>query len=199
MKYVSPFQLGNDGDGSPSFGTNNTLAITHSTQVPSPSAWFRVLVQNVGGQTATGVVVTDSRGALPFGQNNANAVCDAAPTTLAAGALWQCRYRVPFTSASPASNANTVSATSPDVVPDANDTATATVQVSACTGTNRTVPNVIGLNKANSQAAWTAAGFTGTLSVWGGQPNALTLAQSRPAFECVAATSTMTVSRTVTP
>ena len=67
VKYVSPFQLGNDGDGVATFGTFSNLTISHSAQVPAPSAWYRVIVQNVGGQTATGIVITDTNGALPIG------------------------------------------------------------------------------------------------------------------------------------
>ena len=100
-KYVSPFRDGGDGDDYPAFGTASSINVTHTAQVSSPSVWFRVIVQNTGGRTATGVVVTDSRGALPFGQTNANAVCSAAPSSIAVGAIWDCRYRVSFSSASP--------------------------------------------------------------------------------------------------
>ena len=58
------------------------------------------------------------------------------------------------------------------------------------------IPNLIGLNKAGAQAAWTAAGFTaGNLSVWNGQNNALTVTQTRQAFQCMAANTTMTIGR----
>ena len=70
---MSPFQNGDDGDGNPGFGTLNTVAVTSDTQVPAPFVWFKVIVTNTGGQTATGVQVTDTRGALPYGQNNATA------------------------------------------------------------------------------------------------------------------------------
>lgn len=197
-KFVSPFRLGGDGDGTPTF-TDSTLGITHRAPITAPYAWFRIIVQNTGGQTATGVTITDSRGAIPFGTNNATASCPAAPGTLAAGATWECFYRVSFTTASPASNPNTASATATNVVPDGDDSSTATVNVSACTGSDRTVPDLLGLQKAAAQTAWTAAGFTGTLTVWNGQNSATVVTQSRLAFACVAATSTMTVSRTTTP
>ncbi len=199
LKWVSPFKDGSDGDGNPSFGTGRTLSVTYSTQIPAPSVWFKVIVRNTGGQPATGVVISDSRGALPFGQNNANADCPAAPSSLGAGAVWECRYRVALTSTSPPSTDNTASATATNVAPDADNSTTATVTISQCTGTNRTVPSLIGLDKGASNTAWTAAGFTGALTTWTGQPNALTVAQSRPAYECVPATSAMTASRTVTP
>lgn len=199
LKWVSPFREGGDGDGVPGFGTVGDLTVTYSSQLPSPFVWFKVIVRNVGGQPATGITVTDTAGALPFGQNNATAVCPSLPSSLAAGGMWECRYRVAKSSSSPAASNNTVNATSPDVVPDSNDTATATARVTACTGPNRTVPNLIGLQKAAAQTAWTAAGFTGTLSVWSGQPNDAVVTQNRTAFDCLAESSTMTVTRIATP
>jgi uncharacterized repeat protein (TIGR01451 family) len=203
LKWVSPFKDGDDGDGNksgtPTFGTLDDVTVTYSSQIANPSAWFKVIVQNTGGQPATGLQITDDHGSLPFGQNNANAICDANISSLAAGGRWECRYKVNLSSGSPASTDNTAEATATNVTADSNDTATATVHVSQCQGSNRTVPNLIGLNKAGANAAWTAAGLTGTLTTWNGQNNATVVAQSRPAFDCVAATSTMTVSRTNTP
>jgi hypothetical protein len=197
LKWVSPFRDGNDGDGNPSFGTLDTLSVTFNAQVPQPSAWHRVIVINTGGQTATGIQILDTNGILPFGQNDADSVCDPAPATLAAGAQFVCRYRVDFTAATV--QVNTVTATSPDVTPDSDDQASDTITVAACPATNRVVPNLIGLQKAAAQAAWTAAGFTTALTVWNGQPNATVVTQNRPAFECVPASSAMTVTRDVTP
>ncbi len=152
--------------------------------------WFKVAVTNTGGQTATGLAISDSLRPFPV-----NADCPARPSTLAAGAVWICKYKVTFNSGSPATTSNTASATATNVAPDGDDSHTAIVRVSACTGTNRTVPNLIGLNKAQAQAAWTSAGFTGTLTVWNGQPSATVVTQSRQAFTCVAQSSTMTVTR----
>ncbi len=197
LKWVSPFKEGDDGDGTPGFGTQPTVAVSYSAQIPQPAVWFKVIVRNVGGRTASAVAIADSHGALPYGQNNATAVCDAAPTSLAANGIFQCRYRVTYASAQVATN--TVSATSPDVTPDSNDTATATATVTACTGATRVVPDLIGLAKAAAQTAWTSAGFTGTLSVWSGQPSATVVTQTRPAYGCIAANSTMTIGRTTTP
>jgi TadE-like protein len=195
LKWLSPFQDGDDGDGHPGFGTLNSVAVTYDAQIPGPFVWFKVIVTNTGGQTATGVQVADTHGALPYGQNSATAICDPTPASLVANASWQCRYKVALSSVSPASTNNTASATATNVVGDGDDSATATVQVSQCTGTNRTVPNLVGLNKAGATAAWTAAGFTGALTTWNGQPNSLVVNQTRPAFTCVAATSTMTASK----
>ena len=143
------------------------MTVAFNSQVPQPAVWFKVIVTNTGGQTASAVQFVDSRGALPYGQSNANAVCDAKPTTMAAGAIFQCRYKVTFSTAGVV--ANTVTATGSNVTPDGNDSATATVTVTTCTGSNRVVPSLIGLNKAGASAAWTAAGFSGSLTTWNGQ------------------------------
>lgn len=202
LKWVSPFQLGGDGDGhsggvSNRFGTIDDLTVTYrpAPEVSGGTAWFKIIVINTGGQPATGLAVSDSRGALPV-----NATCPAVPSTLNAGASWECRYSVPFSSTSPATEDNTVTATADNVTPDGNDTETARLRVAACTGTgNRTVPRLIGLTKAQAGTAWTAAGFTGTLTTWTGQNTDPIVTQNRPAYECVAATSNMTVTRVVTP
>ena len=115
LKWVSPFKDGDDGDGTPGFGTQPSATVSLNASVPQPSVWFKVIVRNVGGRTANAVAIADSRGALPYGQNNANAVCDAAPSSLPANGMFQCRYRVAFTAATTVTN--TVTATSPDVVP----------------------------------------------------------------------------------
>ena len=186
MKWVSPFELGDDGDGLPTFGSNDALGVTYSTEVPEPFAWFKVVVLNTGGQPATGLTVTDSRGSLPVDAN-----CPPAPDDLAAGEGWVCRYRVTFSAASPASNDNTVTATGDNVAPDGDDSHTATVGVSACTGADRTVPNLIGMTNAQADAAWTDAGFTGAI-VWNAGVGPVA-SQGRMAFECVPAASGMTV------
>ena len=197
LKWVSPFKDGDDGDGTPGFGTQSSVSVSFGSQIPQANVWFKVIVRNTGGRTANAVQIADSRGALPYGQNNANAVCDAAPTSLPANGIFQCRYRVTFSSATTA--VNTVTATSTNVTPDGDDSATATAQVTSCTSSNRVVPNLIGLTKGAAQTAWTAAGFSGTLTTWNGQNNAMVVTQSRPAFGCIAGSSTMTVSNSATP
>jgi hypothetical protein len=189
-KWVSPFELGDDGDGDPNFGFIDDLTITHTTQVANPKAWFNIIVRNTGGRTATGLVITDSRGALPT-----NAACPTRPSTLAAGATYMCRYQVSFTAASPAVNTNTASATANNVTPDGDDSRSAVVRVSACTGSNRSVPDLIGRTKSQAQSAWTAAGFTGTLTTWNGGNNDTVDTQNRPAYSCVPQSSTMVVTR----
>lgn len=195
--YVSPFALGDDGDGTG--GTADFKNVTSLSQgvnsiLNNESVWFQVVIRNTGGATAAGVAISSTLGALPFGQNNPNtAVCDAAPATVAAGATFTCRYKVD--AGSPGVIQNTVTVNSTNAVPPGrNNVASATT--TNCANPSRLIPNLIGLNKANAQSAWTAAGFTaGNLSVWNGQPNALTVTQTRQAFQCMAANTTMTIGR----
>jgi hypothetical protein len=195
--YVSPFALGDDGDGSG--GTADFKNVTALSQgengtITNESVWFLFVVQNTGGSQATGVAISSTLGAIPFNQNNPNqAVCPAMPTTMAAGASFTCRYRVD--AGSPGVIQNTVTVNSNNAVPPAkNNVASATV--TSCSNPTKVIPNLIGLNKANAQTAWTAAGFTaGNLTVWNGQPNALTVTQTRQAFQCMAANTTMTIGR----
>ncbi len=197
LKWVSPYRDGDDGDGVPSFGSLSSVPLTRSAQIPQPSAWFQIIVTNIGGQTATGVTITDSRGVLPYGQNNSTALCDAQPTSIVAGGQFTCRYRVVFSANG--TIPNTVTAASPDDTATGNNSATATVVVSSCTGTNRTVPNLIGIVKTAVASTWTAAGFTGSVTTWSGQNSATVVTQNRTAFSCIASNSTVTVTRTSTP
>ena len=214
LVYVSPYKEGSDGDGSiagvASFGTTQSVTITRHTRVPNPYVWYKLIVQNTGGATATGVSITDTNGAIPYGQNTATASCSAAPGSLAAGAKWECRYRHTFGTApvtADGTRTNTVTATGSNVTPDANDNNTATVIWSSCTGsTNRTVPNMIGQTKSAANTNWSStAQFTGALSAKHGDGTAWTLstgtvvAQTPQAFSCLARSSTGTIYDTVTP
>jgi uncharacterized repeat protein (TIGR01451 family) len=193
--WLSPYKLGSDGDGNPNFGTLDTLAIGTNATITDEAVWYRVVLQNSGGQTATGLTLTDTNGPLPFG----TADCPSLPASLAAGAQYVCLYQRAFPN--PETRTNTVTAQSPDAAPTTNAD-TATVTATACTGTNRVVPNLVrtpALNKAAAQTAWTAAGFTSALATWSGQPNATVVAQSLQAFSCQAQNVSMTASRNVTP
>ena len=198
LKWVSTFKEGSDGDGNPGFGTQSSVNVGFMSGKPG-EVWFKIMVTNTGGQPATGVQITDSAGALPYGQNDADAVCDLTPATLGVGAAnrFECRYRVNISSAQ--TTTNTVNATATNVVPDSDDSATATAIAAQCTGSNLLVPNLIGLLKGPASTAWSAAGFTGSLSTWGGHNSDDVAVQSRPAFTCAAATSTMSVDYQVTP
>ena len=193
LKFVSVYRLGNDGDGVPTFGTADTITVNRAVpQLTSVFVWFRITVTNVGGQTATGVAVADTRATLPV-----NADCPAVPGTLAVGATWTCRYQVTFNAAQTVNN--TASATATGVTPDAGDTDTATVTVATCAAAQRSAPNVIGLTKAQAATAWLAAGFTSSLSSWPGNNAAATVTQNQRAFTCLAPTAAMTITRTTTP
>jgi hypothetical protein len=195
LKFVSPYRDGDDGDGIPSFVTNGgPQDIFYSGPVPNPSVWYKLFLSNPGGQTATGVTVSDSNGALPT-----NANCPARPTTLAAGATYTCFYQRTFTSASPATTNNTVTVAATNETAGVNNDSTATVNVAACTGSNRVVPNMIGLSKSAAPTAWTAAGFSSTLTTWSGSNGSNVKTQGRTAFSCIASTSSGSVSKDTTP
>ena len=195
--FLSPYKEGDDGDGNPFFGTNDAISLGRTASVPTVYAWYRLTVQNIGGQPATGVTISDTRGPIPFGTNNATAECDPAPGSLAVGGLWMCRYRVAFTTDQVATN--TVSATATGVTPDAGDSDTATVTVAGCGAGLRSVPDLIGLTKTLAANAWTAAGFTGALSTWSGSNGSVAVTQNRMAFTCLAPSTTVTITRTATP
>ena len=72
-KVVSPYKLGADGDGLPSFG-NDTLSITFNAQNPSPAVWYRITVTNIGGRRRPG-----SRSPTRLGPLPTTADCPAAP------------------------------------------------------------------------------------------------------------------------
>jgi uncharacterized repeat protein (TIGR01451 family) len=193
LKFVSPYFDGNDGDGVATWGTNDTITLNRSASVSNVQVWFRLIVTNVGGQTASGLAVVDSDLTLPV-----NAACPAVPATLAVGASWICRYQQTYSANEV--DPNTITATATNATPDAGDVHTATVTVQSCSAGNRVVPMVIGQNKAAAQASWLAAGFTpANLSVWSGGAASLTVTQSQTAYTCVAPTSTMTITRTTTP
>ena len=193
-KFVSPYKEGNDGDGTPNFGTATSVTITRSTKIASPYAWFEITVKNIGGQTATGVTITDSKGALPYGTNTATAVCDAKPSSLAVNAVFRCRYKVAHTTDGDATNTVTVS--SPDDAATSNNSATAKVIVSLCPSANRSVPIFVGLTKTNAQTAWTNSGLTGTFT---NIASGTVLNQTVQAFSCVVPATSVKVTKTATP
>jgi hypothetical protein len=208
FKQVSPYFEGNDGDGVPTFG--NTSAITVHTRAAATgqtlqvSVWYRVFIENIGSKTATGVQIVDTRNgvpvALPYGQQNATADCDAQPTTMNPGQAFECRYRATYTGT--IDQTNVLLITSPDVNTDGNDQDQVVVTVNDCGQNNdRVVPNVVGLTRMQAQAAWTAAAFTGNLT-WPGSfsdPNGIVMTQSRQAYGCVGRNSNMTITNAVTP
>ena len=195
--YVSPFALGDDGDGTggtADFKNVTTVSQGSNTTLTNESVWFQIVITNIGGSTANGVTISSTLGPIPFNTNNPNtAVCPAMPTSVAKAVTFNCRYKVD--AGTPGVIQNTVTVNSSNAVPPArNNVASATV--TNCANPSKVIPNLIGLNKAGAQAAWTAAGFTaGNLSVWNGQNNALTVTQTRQAFQCMAANTTMTIGR----
>jgi hypothetical protein len=70
------------------------------------------------------------------------------------------------------------------------------VTVASCTGSNKLVPYLIGLNNTTGPAAWTAAGFTGAYT---NINNSSVVTQSQQAWSCLPAASTITVTKVATP
>ena len=208
-KRVSPYRLGDDGDGVPGFGSAAALTTNLRTATPgsnsSVTVWYWIMVGNEGGKPATNVQITDTAGALPYGANSATAVCDAAPGTLnpvvdTDRSTWfECRYRVTYTTAG--NKVNKVTASSPDVTPDANDSGTVTVAVSACDGNNnRVVPNLVGLSRTNAGTAWaTTAGFSGSITSTGMVGSDIVVTQSQQAFSCQGKNTSITLTKATTP
>ena len=81
--YVSPFALGDDGDGTGGTADFKNVTVVNqgvNATLTNESAWFQVVVRNIGGSTANGVTISSTLGPLPFGQNTANAVVRCGPT-----------------------------------------------------------------------------------------------------------------------
>jgi uncharacterized repeat protein (TIGR01451 family) len=187
-KHVNVYKNGQQNDGV--FGNASTIDLYRNGHIQAPFVWYRLIVTNTGGQDATGVTISDSQSALTV-----TADCPAAPTTLAIGASWACKYQQTFTTSAP-DQTNTLSADATAIDPAGPRTTTATVNVLDCLAPDQVVPHLIGLTRAQGQAAWTAAGFTGAFNAWtGGPPSTQIARQSVRAFSCVAATTSITVSQ----
>lgn len=190
FKYVSVYPLGDDGDGTPNFGFLKTLSVGRQGGT-NPTVYYKIAVQNVGGQTATGFNLSDSNGALPYG----TATCPSKPSSMAAGDVYVCIYSKTLTSDQVLTN--TVAGTASNIAtPDAGDSDSATVTVASCSGGTKLVPFLIGLDRTAGPAAWAAAGFTGSYT---NIASGSVVTQSKQAFSCLAATSTITVTKVTTP
>lgn len=191
--WLSPYKLGADGDGVPGFGTLDALTIGTNGTIANEAVWYRLVVQNAGGQAATGLTLTDTNGVLPFGTPD----CPTLPASLAAGAQYVCLYQRAFPN--PEVRTNTATAQSPDASPTTN-VDTATVTATACASPNIVVPNLIGMLKPAAQTAWNNAGFTpNRLNLWNNNNSDPILTQDVQAFSCVASNTRMTATRTTTP
>jgi hypothetical protein len=191
-KYVSVYPLGDDGDGTPNFGFTKALPVSRVTG-RDPVVYYKVVVQNIGGLTATGFNLTDTNGALPYG----SPTCPAKPASIAAGGSYTCIY--PKTLTTDQVLANTVVGTATNVTPDAGDTDTATVTVTTCAPPQRLVPVLVGLTNVSGLAAWgpSGAGFNnGTFTSVG---TGTLKTQSRQAWSCLDKASLVVVTTLVTP
>jgi uncharacterized repeat protein (TIGR01451 family) len=197
LKWVSSFRQGDDGDGEPSFGTDPDITVSTNAFIDEAEVWYKVILRNTGGRTATDIDIDDTNGTLPYGRDNATADCSSRPRDLDAGDTWECRYREDFDS--PGTTVNTVTVTADNVIPDNDDDASATVRVTSCTGTNRVVPDLIGLEKDDAVDEWEDAGFDpDNLDMWSGNNRSDVETQSRQAYSCVSENASMDVTRTET-
>ena len=91
-----------------------------------------------------------------------------------------------------------MSVTSSNVVPNGDDSATRTVDVSQCTG-GSVVPNMIGMTKTQATTAWTTAGFkSNKITTWSNFDTDVVLTQDLQAGLCQNANSaTVTVKRVI--
>jgi uncharacterized repeat protein (TIGR01451 family) len=193
LKFASVYKLGSDGDGVSSFGIAQTLSVGRSASV-APTIWYKVYVINQGGQTATGFNITDSNGALPYGTTD----CPTKPASLAIGASYTCLYSKSFST--DGSKVNTATATATGLTtPNATNTSSVTVDVAPCTGTLKMVPMMVGLSKSAATSAWNAAGFTGAITSWSGSGGTTVITQDRQAYACMAANTTLTLTKVTTP
>ena len=66
--YVSPFALGDDGDGTggtADFKNVTTVSQGSNTTLTNESVWFQIVITNIGGSTATGVTISSTLGRDP--------------------------------------------------------------------------------------------------------------------------------------
>ena len=190
-KYVSAYPLGDDGDGTPNFGFAKTITADRVAG-RIPTVYYKIAVQNLGGQTALGFNLTDTNGTPPFG----TATCPAKPASIAAGGTYVCIYSKTFSTDQVL--VNTVAVTGTNVAPDSGDSDFATVTIATCAASLRLVPYLIGLDKTTGPAAWgpSGAGFTGAYT---NIVNGFVVTQSVQAWSCVARTTPITVTNAVTP
>ena len=192
-KYVSVYPLGDDGDGTPAFGFAKALTADRITG-KNPIVYYKIAVQNLGGQTAAGFNLTDTNGVPPFG----TATCPAKPSSIAAGGTYVCIYSKTF-SADQAALVNTVAVTATNVTPDSGDTDFATVTVATCANPSRLVPYLIGLDKTTGLAAWGPSGAGFNAGTYTNISNGSIVTQSVQAWACLPKTTTITVTNSTTP
>jgi hypothetical protein len=186
-KYVSVYPLGDDGDGTPNFGFAKALSVGRGTG-QNPVVYYKIAVQNLGGQAATGFNLTDTNGGPPFG----SATCPAKPSSIAAGGTYVCIYSKTF-STDQTGFVNTVAVTATNVTPDSGDTDFATVIVASCANPARLVPVLIGLDKTTGLAAWGPSGAGFNAGTYTNINNGIIATQSVQAWACLPKTTTITV------
>ena len=194
--YVSPFALGDDGDGTggtADFKNVTTVSQGSNTTLTNESVWFQIVITNIGGSTANGVTISSTLGAIPFNTNNPNtAVCPVMPTSVAKAVTFNCRYKVD--AGTPGVIQNTVTVNSSNAARQPGTTSPAPRSPIARTRQGDPEPH-------RAQQGRRPGGVDSG-RVHGGQPVRLERpeqraeqTQTRQAFQCMAANTTMTIGR----
>lgn len=172
----------------PPFGTDTDLIVFESAQT-QPTVWYRIMVKNIGGLTATGFTVRD-----PF-SGGSTGDCESPPPKLDPGATYVCFYPRTFTKTG--SFDNTATADSRET---ASVNAGARVVVNSCSASgSAVVPNLVegssGAARTVSEARtlWLAAGFSGSFDPASGSNGAQVTGQNRDPFDCRAPTTSVRV------
>lgn len=170
------------------FGTDTHLTV-HESGKTTPTVWYRLMVKNVGGLTATGLTVRD-----PF-SGASGGDCKNPPSKLDPGDTYVCFYPRSFTGTGSFDNTLTV-----DSRETAPVSARATVDVNSCSASgSAVVPNLVeGTSGAartvtEARALWLAAGFSGAFDPATGSNGAQVTGQNRDPFDCGAVTTSVRV------
>jgi hypothetical protein len=175
------------------FGPSGSVTVARSAAQVA-TVWFRIRVRNIGGQSASGLRLVDSRASLPFGSSD----CPQLPASLAANAIYTCFYSSTFDLQDRVGTSRNTAAARSDLA--ATVAATATVTVTSCQGGDLVVPNLVERPSGSvrsvddARSAWLKAGFLVTgFSSGPGSGSADVMSQSLAPFSCEAADADVTV------
>ncbi|MGZ8527919.1 MAG: DUF7507 domain-containing protein [Candidatus Limnocylindrales bacterium] len=170
------------------FGTDTHLIVFEGIKT-KPTVWYRIMVKNVGGLTATGFTVRDSFNSGSSGD------CKSPPSTLDPGDSYVCYY--PRTFSGTGSFDNTATADSRETNPVS---AHAKVDVGSCPGSSSAVvPNLVeepsgaARTVAEARALWFSSGFSGPFDPAAGSNGDRVTGQNRDPFDCRAITTSVRV------
>lgn len=170
------------------FGTDTHLIVFESVTT-KPTVWYRIMVKNVGGLSATGFSVRDSF------NNGSSGDCKSPPSKLDPGDSYVCFY--PRTFSGTGSFDNTATADSRETSPVS---AHAKVDIGSCPGgSSAVVPNLVeepsgaARTVAEARALWFGSGFSGPFDPASGSDGKQVTDQNRDPFDCLATTTSVRV------